>query len=70
MQAAARRLGVHGWARNAPDGTVEAVVEGEPSAVRALVDWCRTGPPGARVTRVDEQPEPAAGELSGFEIRH
>ena len=70
MRAEARRRGLRGWVRNLPDGSVEAVVEGEPAAVRALAEWARTGPAGARVTDVAEQPEPAGGELSDFEVRH
>lgn len=56
----AEREGVGGWARNVPDGTVEAVFEGEPAAVERLVDFCRLGPPHASVERVevaDEEPE-------------
>jgi acylphosphatase len=59
--------GVHGRARNRPDGTVEAVFEGPPEAVDALVRFCETGPRGARVARVevaDEEPE----GLDGFEV--
>jgi len=58
---------VSGWVANRSDGTVEAVFEGEPEAVAALVDYCREGPRGAEVEDLevfDEQPE----ELSGFEI--
>lgn len=51
----ARRLGVLGWVRNEPDGTVTAYLEGGPVAVRQLVDWCREGPPSARVFSLDEQ---------------
>ncbi len=69
-EAEARRLGVAGWVRNMPDGSVEAVVQGEPAAVRALVAWCRTGPPGARVADVREQVEPVGGDLAGFRIHH
>jgi acylphosphatase len=65
-QAASR--GVAGWARNCPDGTVEAVFEGEPDAVEAMVAFCREGPRGARVDRVEVSDEPPEG-LSGFEIR-
>jgi acylphosphatase len=56
----ATRRGVSGWVANRDDGTVEAVFEGEPAAVEALVDWCRSGPPSARVDRVevsDEEPQ-------------
>ena len=55
----ARRLGLGGWVRNRADGTVEAVVEGEPAAVALLVRWLHHGPPGARVTGVtvtEEEP--------------
>lgn len=69
-EAEARRLGVDGWVRNLPDGSVEALVEGEPSAVRALATWCRTGPTGARVDGVVETPEPRDDDLAGFRIRH
>ena len=68
--AEARKLGVEGWIRNLPDGSVEALIEGEPAAVRVLVEWCRTGPPGAHVTHVTECPEPAGDDLTGFCIHH
>ena len=68
-QAEARRHGVSGWVRNLPDGDVEALLDGEPAAVRTLIAWCRTGPPGARVANVVETPEPAGEELVGFAIR-
>ena len=52
MVAQARRLGVGGWVRNRPDGSVEAVVAGPRLAVDRLVAWCRSGPPGAVVSAV------------------
>ena len=56
----ARRHGVAGWVRNCDDGSVEALFEGEPAAVDALVEWCRTGPPQAEVRGVEvEDLEPA-----------
>jgi acylphosphatase len=64
---AARRAasrGVSGWIRNRPDGAVEAVFEGEPEAVAAMVRWCEHGPRGAAVDAVDifeEQPNGLAG---------
>lgn len=60
--------GVAGWIANRPDGAVEAVFEGDADAVRALVDWCRSGPRGADVSSVDETSEEPEG-LSGFRIR-
>jgi acylphosphatase len=59
---------VAGWVRNASDGTVEVVFEGEPKAVERLVDWCREGPRGARVEWVDVATEDPEG-LEGFSVR-
>lgn len=56
--------GIAGWVRNNRDGTVEAVFEGDPDPVARLVDFCRDGPRGARVDRIevaDEQPEGLGG---------
>jgi acylphosphatase len=63
----AERRGVAGWARNNPDGTVEAAFEGEPEAVEALVAFCREGPRGASVERVDVDDEQPEG-LRGFQV--
>jgi acylphosphatase len=60
--------GVAGWVTNRRDGAVEAVFEGEPDAVTAMVEWCSHGPRGADVSSVDESTEEPEG-LSGFEIR-
>jgi acylphosphatase len=64
----AESRGVTGWVTNRPDGAVEAVFEGEPDAVRALVDWCRSGPRGADVESVEDTAEEPEG-LSGFDVR-
>ncbi|NLE66881.1 MAG: acylphosphatase [Lentisphaerae bacterium] len=61
-------LGVRGWVRNRLDGSVEAVAEGAVGAVDRFVDWCRTGPRGARVTGVEAVDEPDAGGFEAFEI--
>jgi acylphosphatase len=56
----ARSKGVGGWVRNLPDGRLEAVFEGPPEAVEAMVRWAHEGPSSARVTGVDvawEDPE-------------
>lgn len=49
----ARSLGVAGWVRNLPDGTVEAQVEGAPQAVARMVAAMEDGPPRARVERIE-----------------
>jgi len=64
----AQAAGVTGLVRNEPDGTVLAVFEGEPDAVRRLVEWCRSGPPSAQVDGVDVSDEPPTG-TSGFSVR-
>lgn len=68
VQRLALRSGVGGWVRNNRDGGVEAVFEGEPETVDRLVAFCRIGPRGARVDRVDVLEEAVEG-LSGFAIR-
>ena len=52
-QKQAEKLGVNGFVRNLPDGRVEVVAEGEPTAVEKLVAWCHQGPRGARIDKVD-----------------
>jgi acylphosphatase len=66
-QARARSLGLSGWARNADDGSVEAVFEGEPERVESMIEWCRRGPSGARVEDVEVDYEEPVGE-SGFRV--
>jgi len=58
----AKRRQVTGWVTNRSDGAVEAVFEGEPEDVDALVAWARSGPPGARVTDVEVSEEDLQGE--------
>jgi acylphosphatase len=64
----AERRGVAGWARNRSDGAVEAVFEGAPEDVEALVAFCRAGPGHAEVSELEVAEEPAEG-LSGFAVR-
>lgn len=63
---AALGLGVDGSIRNRADGTVVGVFEGPADAVEALVEWCRRGPDGARVSEVSVQPTPATGRAGFF----
>ena len=59
-QARTERVG--GWVRNRADGAVEAEFEGPPAAVERVVEWCRSGPPRARVDSVGVTEIPTIGD--------
>ena len=61
----AEELGVAGSARNLADGRVEVILEGEEPAVQSVIEWCREGPPHARVASVEVTEGQPVGE-SGF----
>ena len=56
MAQLASDLGVRGWVRNLPDGTVEAFLEGDERKVNRVIDWAKFGPPRARVDKLDVEP--------------
>jgi acylphosphatase len=66
----AKKRGVKGWVRNLRDGRVEAVFEGEEEDVKELIEFCKRGPPGARIMHVDVMWETYAGEFRDFQIRY
>jgi len=65
----AREMGINGYVRNMPDGSVEAVFEGNENRVKEIIDWCSKNIRAARVTRVDVKYENAEF-FNGFEIRY
>ena len=67
MERKARELGVTGWVRNRHDGTVEAMVQGTPEAVEAMIVAARQGPRSALVT--DVKVSDGSGEFGGFSAR-
>ena len=67
---AADGFGVFGWVRNKRDGTVEAVFEGSEKSVMSILEWCKKGPPIAKVNHVDVKWEDYKGEFSSFEITY
>jgi acylphosphatase len=67
---AAQRNGVTGWVRNLTDGSVQGCFEGEQEDVHAQVQWCRRGPPQARVDELVLEEGKYTGEFSGFSVRH
>ena len=64
----ARRLGLAGWVRNRPDGSVEVLAEGAPSDLEALVSRLHEGPPLARVDAVEQDWSAATGDLEPFHV--
>jgi acylphosphatase len=68
-QREARAYGVTGWVRNRWDGSVEALFEGPPGSVDALVQWCHHGPPAATVTGVEVNEAPTGESHRSFSIR-
>ncbi|MBI4850112.1 MAG: acylphosphatase [Nitrospirae bacterium] len=63
-------LGLKGWVRNLPDGNVEAVFEGPVEKLKQAVQWCRKGPSGASVIKVEEKWQEYSGKFRGFDIRY
>jgi acylphosphatase len=69
MKEVAEDLGVDGWVRNMPDGSVEALVSGEEEKVEKILEWCRRGPELARVNKVEITPADPPTE-KGFHIKY
>ena len=65
----AMKRNVAGWVRNTSGGRVEAIFEGEREDVEKLIEFCKRGPSGARVTKIDVQWEEYSGEFKDFKIR-
>ncbi|MFH1673933.1 MAG: acylphosphatase [Pseudomonadota bacterium] len=69
-RAAKRQGNVYGWVKNLPDRTVETILEGNESDVKAMVEWCRKGPPGSLVTDMKLNWESYNGTYDAFEIAY
>jgi acylphosphatase len=69
-QQEAFRLGVRGWVRNRPEGTVEAIFEGDSQIVEKAIEWCWKGSPMARVANVEVQMQDYSGEFGDFSVRY
>ena len=67
-QSQATNLGVRGWVRNLPDGSVELVAEGADVAIKEFLSWCHHGPRFAKVMHVERSDEEPVGESQGFQI--
>ena len=67
-QSQATTLGVRGWVRNLPDGSVELAVEGADAAIQDFLSWCHHGPRFAKVISVELSDEEPVGESQGFQM--
>jgi len=67
-QLNALKHNVRGWIRNLPDGRVEAVFEGDYTAIDKMIEFCRKGPPAATVKNVEVKQEEWKGEFKDFRI--
>lgn len=66
----AERLGINGYARNLPDGTVEVVAEAPEDKLKELIEYCRKGPERAEVGKIEVKFSKAFGEFNSFNIMH
>jgi acylphosphatase len=66
----AQKIGIKGYVRNLPDGSVEAVADGENWMIDEFTKQLKTGPPISRVTGINVQPVESDEEFDGFEIRY
>ncbi len=58
----AKRLGLTGWTKNELDGTVKIEIEGEEKSMKEFMAWCKKGPPGAEVKKVEVK----EGQVKGY----
>jgi len=65
---AARALGLRGWVKNMPDGSVELEAEGPEEKISQLVIWLNQGPQYARVEKVEVKEIPATGKETDFHV--
>jgi acylphosphatase len=66
----AESLGLRGYVRNMPDGTVEAVFEGDRPGIEMCIEWNRTSQPYARVESIEITWQEPKGDLRGFRVLH
>jgi len=66
----AEQLGLKGWVRNADNGCVEAVFQGNDKQVSEMINWCNQGPPLAKVEKVDVTKKQSIDIFKDFSIKH
>lgn len=69
-QREANSLGLSGWVRNQPDGSVEALLSGRSESVDAMIEWFQDGSPQSTVTAVIVDEVIPTEKIKGFEIHY
>ena len=67
---AADKFGIQGYVKNMPNGTVEAVFEGDNLIVNKMLDWCNEGPPASRVENVLSEKIEGLSNFEEFLIKY
>ena len=67
-QIQAQKLGLTGWIKNAPDGIVELVAQGDKASLEGFIKWCKTGPEYASVSHIDQKWRESSEKFLNFEI--
>jgi len=68
-QRLASDLGLEGFVKNMPDGTVQVEVEGDQDSIESFIKRLYEGPAASRVSKIDTEDLPSGGDYGGFEIR-
>lgn len=66
----ADQLGIQGWVRNLPDGSVEALFQGDQTIISKMLAWCRQGPPASKVETVSTENPEMTERFKTFEVRY
>ena len=66
----ADKLGINGWVRNLPGGSVEIRAEGKKENLKQFLDWCNTGPPNSEVSNIEIEYLKPTGEFDTFYIKY
>jgi acylphosphatase len=64
----ADKLGVNGWVRNCPDDTVHIMAEGNNDKIKVFINWCRHGPIGSNVRKIEIKEKEYKNEFKNFSI--
>ncbi|HSW87603.1 MAG TPA: acylphosphatase [Candidatus Saccharimonadales bacterium] len=68
VKSHARKMGITGWVKNLPDGSVEAILQGDTAKIEEMITLCKKGPFLAEVKDVEVLWEEATSTFDSFTI--